>query len=60
MSGTIRVCSGWHENHERPLYTLLEDCPDCGVETVPAAPARFSPEDPYGEYRRSFIRRHRL
>lgn len=34
------------------IYTLQEKCPKCGEETVTPHPAKFSPEDPYGEYRR--------
>jgi len=33
-------------------YTLEEDCPLCGRKTIKAEPARFSPQDIYGEYRR--------
>lgn len=34
-------------------YTLRRDkCPYCGGELKAAHPAKFSPEDPYGEYRR--------
>ncbi len=33
-------------------YTLKEQCPDCGADTVSPRPARFSPHDPYGKYRR--------
>ncbi len=45
-------------------YTLKEVCPKCGGKTIMAIPPRFSPEDPYGKYRRElrkkigfFIRR---
>lgn len=31
-------------------YTLEKDC--CGAATATPKPAKFSPEDPYGEYRR--------
>jgi len=34
------------------MYTLLEICPKCGRMTCPTKPARFSPVDPYGKYRR--------
>ncbi|NPA47754.1 MAG: RNA-protein complex protein Nop10 [Thermococci archaeon] len=37
-------------------YTLKETCPVCGSKTKVAHPARFSPEDPYGEYRRKLKR----
>ncbi|MHB8584410.1 MAG: RNA-protein complex protein Nop10 [Thermoplasmatota archaeon] len=33
-------------------YTLREACPQCGAVTVKPGPARYSPEDPYGAYRR--------
>lgn len=33
-------------------YTLRAACPKCGSPTVMAMPAKFSPEDRYGEYRR--------
>ncbi|AFL94669.1 putative H/ACA RNA-protein complex component Nop10p [Thermococcus cleftensis] len=37
-------------------YTLRETCPVCGEKTKVAHPPRFSPEDPYGEYRRRLKR----
>ena len=33
-------------------YTLQETCPRCGAPAKPNRPAKFSPEDAYGEYRR--------
>ena len=33
-------------------YTMKEECPKCGKKTVINKPARYSPEDKYGEYRR--------
>lgn len=33
-------------------YTLKGRCPSCGHQTHTPEPARFSPQDPYGEYRR--------
>lgn len=33
-------------------YTLRETCPYCGGQARPNRPAKFSPEDHYGEYRR--------
>ncbi|MFB6216348.1 MAG: RNA-protein complex protein Nop10 [Candidatus Aenigmatarchaeota archaeon] len=33
-------------------YTLRDKCPNCGSETGAPHPPKFSPEDPYGEYRR--------
>jgi len=32
-------------------YTMKEDC-DCGGRAVSVRPAKFSLEDPYGNYRR--------
>jgi H/ACA ribonucleoprotein complex subunit 3 len=46
MTGRIRRCP-----HDR-TYTLAMTCPACGAPTVTAHPARFSPEDKYGKYRR--------
>ncbi|HOT06060.1 MAG: Ribosome biogenesis protein Nop10 [Methanosaeta sp. PtaB.Bin039] len=34
-------------------YTLKEICPNCGTATRGTRPARFSPEDRYGKYRRA-------
>ena len=36
-------------------YTLGGTCPSCGRTTKRAGPARFSPEDRYGEYRRRML-----
>ncbi|WP_292461604.1 RNA-protein complex protein Nop10 [Methanolobus sp.] len=33
-------------------YTLQEKCPACGSIAVDPSPAKFSPKDPYGKYRR--------
>jgi H/ACA ribonucleoprotein complex subunit 3 len=33
-------------------YTLKESCMRCGGATNRIRPAKFSPEDPYGKYRR--------
>ena len=35
------------------LYTLKDNCPICGAATSLTKPARFSPEDRYGKYRRA-------
>ncbi len=41
-------------------YTLQTDaCPQCGGKVQPAQPAKFSPEDHYGEYRRKLKRMDR-
>ncbi|MDR9430242.1 MAG: RNA-protein complex protein Nop10 [Natronomonas sp.] len=53
----IRVCSAWRDEHERPVYTLSDRCPECGATATNSAPARFNPNDPYGEYRRRARRR---
>lgn len=37
-------------------YTLQDACPDCETQTRDPAPARFSPEDKHGEYRRRLKR----
>ncbi|GGL61567.1 RNA-protein complex protein Nop10 [Halocalculus aciditolerans] len=55
----IRVCSAWESAHDRPVYTLSQQCPECGADAVNSAPARFGPEDPYGAYRRALKRRAR-
>ena len=33
-------------------YTLDEICDKCKVKTIAKKPAKFSPQDRYGEYRR--------
>jgi len=53
----IRVCSAWRAEHDRPVYTLSGSCPECGADTGNSSPAPFSPEDPYGAYRRRARRR---
>lgn len=35
------------------LYTLKENCPICGAPAGQTKPARFSPEDRYGRFRRA-------
>ncbi|PSQ09240.1 H/ACA RNA-protein complex component Nop10p [Halobacteriales archaeon QS_5_70_15] len=59
MKSDIRVCADWETEHDRPVYTLEERCPVCGSEAINSVPARFNPEDPYGEYRRAIKRRER-
>jgi len=34
------------------LYTLKQKCPKCKKETISIKPAKFSPEDKYGYWRR--------
>ncbi|MDI9633671.1 MAG: RNA-protein complex protein Nop10 [Methanolinea sp.] len=46
MSGRLRRCP-----RDR-TYTLKSSCPACGEPTVPAHPARFSPDDRLARYRR--------
>jgi len=53
----VRVCAEWRTEHDRPVYTLADACPECGERTVNSAPARFDPEDRYGAYRRALKRR---
>ena len=59
MKSDIRACSAWRAAHERPVYTLGEACPECGAAAVNSAPAPYSPEDPYGSYRRALKERGR-
>ncbi|MFW5746933.1 MAG: RNA-protein complex protein Nop10 [Nanoarchaeota archaeon] len=33
-------------------FTFEAECPECGRETTIVRPARFSPKDQYGKYRR--------
>ena len=33
-------------------YTLQAKCPKCGIATAQPGPAKYSPEDRYGKYRR--------
>lgn len=33
-------------------YTLKEYCPDCNTKTISPKPAKFSPEDKWGFWRR--------
>jgi len=46
MSRNIRKCPS--DGH----YTIAYTCPVCGSGTRVAHPARYSPEDVYGKYRR--------
>jgi len=41
-------------------YTLKAICPACGHATGNPMPARYSPEDRYGVYRRKLKRAHEL
>lgn len=33
-------------------YTMKDSCPKCGVKNVNPKPAKYSPEDRMGKYRR--------
>ena len=33
-------------------YTMKDKCPKCNMETISPKPAKFSPDDKYGDYRR--------
>ncbi|MFC7077351.1 RNA-protein complex protein Nop10 [Haloarcula halophila] len=59
MKSDIHVCADWEDEHDRPVYTLGDTCPDCGGNAVNSAPAPFDPADPHGSYRRSLKRRNR-
>lgn len=37
-------------------YTLQPKCAKCGVATLMPLPAKYSPDDRYGEYRRKLKR----
>lgn len=37
-------------------YTMRPKCPRCAAATRNPLPPKFSPEDPYGEYRRRLKR----
>lgn len=45
----LRVCRACHR------YSLKESCPECGQPTRQPHPARFSPQDRYGKYRRMLL-----
>jgi H/ACA ribonucleoprotein complex subunit 3 len=40
-------------------YTLKEPCARCGAKAVKPGPAKYSPEDHYGKYRRQLKRLQR-
>ncbi len=50
MDHLIRYCM------ECRRYTMEEKCSLCGGGVPPRHPARYSPEDRYGEYRRRLKR----
>lgn len=37
-------------------YTIKSVCNRCNIDSKPVGPARYSPEDPYGKYRRMMKR----
>ncbi|MBI2508116.1 RNA-protein complex protein Nop10 [Candidatus Woesearchaeota archaeon] len=37
-------------------YTLKESCQKCSSKTITPKPAKFSPEDKFGKYRRKYKR----
>jgi len=39
------------------IYTFKEKCPRCGKNTHRIIPPKFSPEDPWGDYRRKMKRK---
>lgn len=41
-------------------YTLHPVCPTCKGKTVSNKPARFSPQDHYGKYRRELKKKARI
>ncbi|WP_342210524.1 RNA-protein complex protein Nop10 [Methanococcoides vulcani] len=51
LGNKIRKCAQCN------VYTLKESCPECGEPSGNPLPARFSPLDPYGKYRRISKRR---
>ncbi len=51
MSLSILYCSNCKK------YTLKETCV-CGSKTITTRPAKFSPEDKYGAYRRAYKKEH--
>ncbi|MFH0798455.1 MAG: RNA-protein complex protein Nop10 [Candidatus Woesearchaeota archaeon] len=46
MSKHILYCSSCKE------FTMKENCPKCGAKVLSTKPAKFSPEDKWGKYRR--------
>ena len=51
MSLSILYCTKCKE------YTLKQSC-SCGNATTTVKPAKFSPDDKWGKYRREFKREH--
>ena len=40
-------------------YSMKDLCPSCGAKTIEPGPAKYSPEDHYGKYRRALKREAR-
>lgn len=36
------------------IFTLKDACPSCNKKTLSPKPAKYSPDDKYGEYRRKY------
>ncbi|MCL2031877.1 MAG: RNA-protein complex protein Nop10 [Methanomassiliicoccaceae archaeon] len=49
MSSSLRKCASCGK------YSLESECPSCGSPAGNPAPAKFSPDDRYGDYRRKAI-----
>ena len=41
-------------------YTLKKECSSCGSATVTSEPAKYSPTDKYGAYRRKYKKEKEL
>jgi H/ACA ribonucleoprotein complex subunit 3 len=41
-----------HKCQKCGTYTLKGECVKCNAHTSTVGPARYSPQDPYGRYRR--------
>ncbi|MBI2109636.1 RNA-protein complex protein Nop10 [Candidatus Woesearchaeota archaeon] len=54
MKVEILRCSKCYE------YTTHSICSKCSSQALTPKPAKFSPEDPYGKYRRIFKKQQRL
>ena len=39
-------------------YTLKQICPKCSLKTLSNKPAKYSPEDKWGKWRRIFKKEH--
>lgn len=50
MKSSLRKCP------KCGAYSTKDKCQSCDVNTITAHPAKFSPDDRYGEYRRKSIK----